>query len=210
MILLFEILCLLLTGALIYHSAKVRGWEFTILFFTTGAVLGILRENVVVNITDLYSYNPAVFSLWIGEAPIVLAVFWSFTTYISMTLAERLIHGDLIKGERLFAILLISMVFMGAYATMNEAMASVFPMINWKFTPDITIWGGAPIMVIFGYGGLAVIFLTGVYIIQKRNWKTWVKVMAGIFSTLIMIPLHLAWIAGVRVIIELIAPFVGS
>jgi hypothetical protein len=209
MVLLFEILSLLLTGALIFHSAKVRGKAFTILFFTTGAVLGIVRENIVANITDLYSYTD-VFYLWIGAAPLVLAVFWSFTTYISMTLAERLIHGDFIKGERLLAILLISMVFMGAYATMNEAMASVFPMIDWKFTPDVAIWGGAPIMVIFGYGGLAVIFLAGVYIIQKRSWKIWVKVMAGVFSTLIMIPLHLAWIAGVRVVIEKVASLFGT
>jgi hypothetical protein len=201
MILLFEILSFLLTGALIFHSVKVRGAAFTVLFFVTGAVLGILRENVVAQITDLYSYSPAAFNLWIGAAPLVLAVFWSFTTYVSMTLSERLVHGDFVEGKRLIPILLVSMVFMGAYAAMNEAMASVFPMVIWKFDPAVSIWGGAPIMVVFGYGGLALILLTGVYIIQKRSWRVWVKVIIGVLSTLIMIPLHLAWIAGVRTVI---------
>ncbi|MBN1573117.1 MAG: hypothetical protein JW984_07975 [Deltaproteobacteria bacterium] len=201
MILLFEILSFALTGALIFHSVKVRGTAFTILFFVTGAVLGILRENVVAQVTDLYSYNPSAFTFWIGAAPLVLAVFWSFTTYISMTLSERLVHGDFVEGKRLVPILLVSMVFMGAYAAMNEAMASVFPMVIWKLQPAATIWGGAPIMVVFGYGGLALIFLTGVYIIQKRRWRVWVKVVVGVLSTLLMIPLHLAWIAGVRAVI---------
>jgi hypothetical protein len=201
MILLFEILSFALTGVLIFHSVRVRGRAFTILFFVTGAVLGILRENVVARITDLYSYNPEVFNLWIGSAPLVLAVFWSFTIYISMTLSERLVHGDFVKGERLVLIILVSMVFMGAYAAMNEAMASTFPMVLWKYPSDVTIWGGAPIMVLFGYGGLALIMLTGIYIIQKRKWKTWVKVVVGALSTLLMIPLHLAWIAGVRAVI---------
>lgn len=205
MILLFEILSFALTFALIFHSIKLRGRAFTILFFVTGAVLGILRENFIAQITDLYSYNPDAFNLWIGSAPLVLAVFWSFTTYISMTLSERLVHGDFVKGERLILILLVSMVFMGAYAVMNEAMASVFPMVIWKFQPDFTIWGGAPIMVVFGYGGLALIMLTFVYIIQKRRWRSWVKVIVGALSTLLMIPLHLAWIAGVQAIISKMA-----
>ncbi len=202
MVLLFEILSLALTLALIFHSVRVRGSGFTILFFVTGAVLGILRENVVAQITDLYSYNPYAFNFWIGSAPLVLAVFWSFTTYISMTLSERLVHGDFVEGKRLIPTLLVSMVFMGAYAAMNEAMASVFPMVLWKFQAAVTIWGGAPIMVVFGYGGLALIMLTGVYIIQKRRWRVWVKVLAGVLSTLLMIPLHLAWIAGVRAVIS--------
>ena len=201
MVLLFEILSFVLTLALIFHSVRVRGSGFTILFFVTGTVLGILRENVVVQITELYSYNPDAFSLWIGSAPLVLAVFWSFTTYISMTLSERLAHGDFVKGERLVPTILVSMVFMGAYAAMNEAMASVFPMVLWKFQPSVAIWGGAPIMVVFGYGGLALIMLTGIYIIQKRRWRVWIKVIVGALSTLLMIPLHLAWIAGVRLLI---------
>jgi len=203
MILAFEIITFVLTGALIYHSLRVRGTVFTLLFFVTGAVLGLVRENVVARLTGLYAYNPDVFTLWIGAAPAILMVFWSFSTYISMTLSERLVHGDFVSGRRLVLIVLLSMAFMGAYAASNEAMGSVWPMVLWKFTPDVTIWGGAPLMVVFGYGGLAAILLVGVYLINRRGWKAWVKILVGALSVLIMIPAHLAWIALVRAVIGL-------
>jgi hypothetical protein len=203
MILTFEIITFVLAGVLVCHSLRVRGTPFTLLFFITGAVLGLLRENVVARLTGLYAYNPDVFTLWIGAAPAILVVFWSVSIYISMTLSERLFHGDFLTGKRTTPIILLSMAFMGAYAASNEAMASVYPMVLWKFVPDVTIWGGAPLMVVFGYAGLAAIMLVGVYVIQSRRWRGWVKVLVGALSTLVMIPLHLAWIALVRVVIGL-------
>lgn len=203
MILTFEIITFVLAGVLIYHSARVRGWTFTLLFFLTGAVLGCLRENIVARLTSLYAYNPEVFTLWIGAAPAILLVFWSFSIYVSMTLSERLLHGDYPAGRRVMPIILLSMVFMGAYAATNEAMASVYPMVLWKFTPDVAIWGGAPLMTIFGYAGLGAIMLIGVSIIGRRPWRAWVKVTAGVLSTPVMIGLHLAWIALVRAVIGL-------
>jgi hypothetical protein len=203
MILTFEILTFVLTAVLVYHSVRVRGTVFTLLFFVTGAVLGVLRENIVARLTSLYAYNPDVFTLWVGAAPAILLVFWSFSIYVSMTLSERLVHGDFLKGQRLVPIIVMSMVFMAAYAASNEAMASVYSMVLWRFVPDAAIWGGAPLMVVFGYAGLAAIMLVGVYIIHRRPWRGWVKVLAGVLSVLIMIPLHLAWIALVRAVIGL-------
>ena len=203
MVLFFVIVVFVLTAALIYHSLKARGKSFTLLFFITGGVLGIARENVVAQLTDLYSYNPSFFTLWIGAAPIVLLVFWSFTIYISMSLSESLLRADFIKGKRVVLTILLSMVFMGAIACMNEAMASTFPMVLWKFQPEVTIWECTPLMVVFGYSGLGAIMLSGVYLIESRGWRTWVKITVGILSTAVMIPLHLAWIALVRAVITL-------
>jgi len=203
MILTFEIITFVLTGVLIYHSLRVRGTVFTVLFFVTGAILGVLRENIVARLTGLYAYNPDVFTLWVGAAPAILMVFWSFSVYISLTLSERLVHGDFLNGRRTIPIILLSMAFMGAYAASNEAMASVYPMVLWKFVPDVAVWGGAPLMVVFGYAGLAALMLIGVYGIQRRRWRGWVKVLVGALSTLIIIPLHLAWIALVRAVIGL-------
>ncbi|MBN2224531.1 MAG: hypothetical protein JW765_07650 [Deltaproteobacteria bacterium] len=203
MILTFEIITFVLTGVLIYHSLKVRGAVFTLLFFLSGAVLGVLRENIVARLTGLYAYNPDVFTLWVGAAPAILAVFWSFSVYISLTLSERLVHGDFLRGQRVASIILLSMVFMGAWAASNEAMASIWPMVLWKFVPDVAVWGGAPLMVVFGYAGLSAIMLVGVSVIHRRDWKGWVKVTAGILSTVLMIGLHLAWIALVRAVIGL-------
>jgi hypothetical protein len=75
--------------------------------------------------------------------------------------------------------------------------------VIWKFKPDVAIPGGAPLMVIFGYAGLAIIMLAGISIIHRRSWRAWVKVVAGALSTFVMIPLHLAWIALVRAAIRL-------
>ncbi len=203
MILTFEIITFALTGVLIYHSLKVRGPAFTLLFFVTGAVLGVLRENIVARLTSLYAYNPDVFTLWIGEAPAILMVFWSFSVYISLTLSERLVHGDFVRGQRTIPIILVTMAFMGAFAASNEAMASIYPMVLWKFAPDVAIWGGAPLMVVFGYAGLGAIMLAGIAIIQGRPWKGWVKVLVGVPATAVMIGLHLAWLALVRAVIGL-------
>jgi hypothetical protein len=203
MILTFEIITFILTGVLIYHSLRVRGTAFTSLFFVTGAVLGVLRENVVAHLTDLYAYNPEVFTLWIGAAPAIFLVFWSFSVYISLTLSERLVHGDHVRGQRPIPVILLAMVFMGAFAAANEAMASVYPMVLWRFVPDVAVWGGAPLMVVFGYAGLGAIMLVGVYVIQRSDWRGWVKVLAGVLATVVMIPLHLAWLALVRAAIGL-------
>jgi len=204
MIIFLEIASFVLTGLLIVHSVRVRGAPFTLLFFITGAILGILRENVVAMLSDLYQYNSAAFTVMIGHAPAILMVFWSFTIYISMSLSERMVSGNLPNGKRVIPIILLSMVCMGMYACFNEAMASSFPMVEWKFTPDLVIWGDAPAMVIFGYAGLAAIMLAVIYLIHRRPWKTWVKVVSGVLSTSVMIPLHLAWIALTRLAIRAI------
>jgi len=201
MIIFLEIASFVLTGVLIVHSVRVRGVPFTLLFFITGGILGVLRENSIAIFSDLYQYNTAVFTLWIGHAPAILMVFWSFTVYISMSLSEQMVAGDLPNGRRVIPVIGLSMVCMGMYACFNEAMASSFPMVLWKFRPDLVIWGDAPVMVIFGYAGLAAIMLPVLYLIHRRPWKTWVKVASGALSTLVIIPLHLAWIALFRLII---------
>ena len=198
MILFLEIASFILTGVLVLHSVRMRGVPFTLLFFITGGILGVVRENIIAAFTDLYQYNTAVFTLWIGHAPAILLVFWSFTVYISMSLSEQVVSGDLPNGKRIIPVILLSMVCMGIYACFNEAMASSFPMVLWKLQPDLVIWGDAPVMVIFGYAGLAGIILPVLYLIHRRPWKTWVKVTSGALSTLVIIPLHLAWIALVR------------
>jgi hypothetical protein len=116
MILFLEILAFSLTALCIYHSLKYKGKEFTLLFFITGFVLGIARENIVSQLTDLYSYNPSAFTLWIGSAPLLLGVFWSYTIYLSLSLSEYLFNGSLIEGKRISAVILSTMAFMAAYA----------------------------------------------------------------------------------------------
>lgn len=204
MILFLEILAFVLTALCIYHSLTSRGREFTLLFFITGFVLGIARENVVSLFTDLYSYNPAAFTFWIGSAPLLLGVFWSYTIYFSLSLSEELVEGSLLEGRKTAAVIILSMIFMAAYACLNEAFASLYIMVLWKFVPDIALWGGTPILVPFGYAGMALIFLLFLQGGTRLRVSTRGKLLLMILSVAVMIPLHLLWIGLFRLALKIV------
>jgi hypothetical protein len=202
-----ELIALALTGLLIWHSARTRGAAFTWMFFLGGAFLGLIRENVVAQVAalNLYSYSPATFHLWIGAAPLILMVFWSYTIYLSLTFSEVILGGDLIGGKRSARVILLAMVFMASYACLNEAFASMYPMVLWKFKPALVIWGQTPAMVLWGYAGMSLIFLTALLIVYKLRIRTVYRVMIFCASGIVMIPLHLLWIA----IFRLATSFIG-
>jgi hypothetical protein len=197
-----ELIALALTGLLVWHSARTRGAAFTCMFFLGGAFLGLVRENVVAQVAalNLYSYSPAAFHLWVGAAPLILMVFWSYTIYLALTFSEIIIHGGLISGRRRIWVILTAMLFMASYACLNEAFASMYPMVLWKFKPALTIWGGTPAMVLWGYAGLALIFLPALLLVYKLPIRTIYRVMIFCASVIIIIPLHLLWIAIFRLL----------
>jgi len=195
-----ELIALALSGLLVWHSASTRGAAFTCMFFLGGAFLGLARENVVAQVAalNLYSYSPAAFHLWVGAAPLILMVFWSYAIYLALTFSEIIVGGNLISGRRRVWVLLMSMLFMAAYACLNEAFASMYPMVLWKFKPALTIWGGTPAMVLWGYAGMALIFLLALLLVYKLRIRTVYRVMIFCASVIVMIPLHLLWIAIFR------------
>ena len=195
-----ELIALGLTGLLIWHSASTRGAAFTWMFFIGGAFLGLVRENVVAQVAalNLYSYSPATFHLWVGAAPLILMVFWSYTVYLALTFSEVIVGGSLISGKRRVWIILLAMVFMASYACLNEAFASMYTMVLWKFQPALTIWGGTPAMVLWGYAGMALIFLLTLLLVYKLRIRAIYRVMTFCASVIVMIPLHLLWIAIFR------------
>ena len=151
-----------------------------------------------VSALNLYSYNPAAFHLWVGAAPLILMVFWSYTIYLALTFSEVIVAGNLISGKRRVWAILIAMVFMASYACLNEAFASMYPMVLWKFKPALTAWGGTPAMVPWGYAGMALIFLLTLLLIYKLRVRAIYRVMIFCASVIVMIPLHLLWIAIFR------------
>ncbi len=193
--LFMEVFALILTGLLVWHSLRFRGNTFTWMFFLGGAVLGLLRENIVSRLTDLYSYNPAAFHWWVGSAPLILGVFWSYAIYLSLFLAEGILGNSLAAGRKRGGILLLTMAMMAAYACFNEALSSLFPMVLWKFKPAVALWGGTPVMVLWGYAGMALIFLGTLLLIHSLKRPALFRVLLMSFSSVIMIPLHLLWIA---------------
>jgi hypothetical protein len=201
-----ELIALVLTGLLIWHSLMTRGGVFTAMFFIGGAVLGLIRENVVAQITtlNLYSYNPVTFHLWVGAAPLILLVFWSYTIYLALTFSEVILSGDLLSGKRRTGVILLAMVFMTAYACLNEAFAGLFYMVLWKFKPALTIWGQTPAMVLWGYAGMALIFLVTLDFLYRKLLSAALKILVFSTSTMIMIPVHFLWIALFRLAVVFI------
>jgi hypothetical protein len=195
-----ELIALALTGLLIWHSARTRGAAFTWMFFLGGTFLGLVGENVVAQVAalNLYSYSPATFHLWVGAAPLSLMVFWSYTIYLALTFSEVITGGDLIGGRRRVRVIMLAMVFMASYACLNEAFASIYPMVLWKFKPALTLWGGTPAMVLWGYAGMGLIFLLTLLLVYKLRISTIYRVMIFCASAIVMIPLHLIWIAIFR------------
>ncbi len=197
-----ELIALALTGLLIWHSARMRGAAFTWMFFLGGACLGLVRENVVAQVAalNLYSYSPAAFHLWVGAAPLILMVFWPYTIYLALTFSEVIIGGDFVSGKHRVWVILLAMVFMASYACLNEAFASMYPMVLWKFKPALTVWGGTPAMVLWGYAGMALIFLLALLPVFKLRIRAIYRVMIFCASVIVMVPLHLLWIAIFRLL----------
>ncbi len=195
-----ELIALALTGLLIWHSIRTRGGALTWMFFLGGAFLGLIRENVVAQVAalNLYSYNPATFNLWVGAAPLILMVFWSYTIYLALTFSEVILGGNLIGGRRRAGVILLAMVFMASYACLNEAFAGMYPMVLWQFKPALTIWGQTPAMVLWGYAGMALIFLPALRLVYEWRIRTIYRVIIFCASAIIMIPLHFLWIAIFR------------
>ncbi len=195
-----ELIAIALTGLLIWHSAATRGSTFTWMFFPAGALLGLVRENVVAQVAalNLYSYNPLTFHLWAGAAPLIMMVFWSYTIYLALTFSEVITGGELIGGKRRGWVILLSMVFMASYACLNEAFASIYSMVLWKFEPALAVWGGTPAMVLWGYAGMGLIFLVALLLIYKLRIRTIYRVMIFCASVILMIPLHMLWIGIFR------------
>ncbi len=195
-----ELIALALSGLLISHSASTRGAAFTCMFFIGGALLGLVRENVVAQVAalNLYSYSPAAFNLWAGAAPLILMVFWSYTIYLALTFSEVIAGGNLISGRRRVWVILLAIFFMASYACLNEPFASIYPMVLWKFKPALTVWGGTPAMVLWGYAGMALIFLLALLLVYKLRIRSVYRVMLFCASVIVMIPLHLLWIAIFR------------
>jgi hypothetical protein len=71
-------------------------------------------------------------------------------------------------------------------------------MVLWKFKPALAIWVGTPAMVLWGYAGMALIFMLALLFIYRLHIKTIWRVLIFCSSVIVMIPLHLLWIALFR------------
>ena len=74
-----------------------------------------------------------------------------------------------------------------------------------SFKPALVVWGQTPAMVLWGYAGMALIFLVTLLLVYKLCIATLWRVVIFCASIIVMIPLHLLWIA----IFRLATSFIG-
>lgn len=207
MILLTEIVVIAMAVILFWHAVKEHGRGFAILFWSCGAVLGLLREWTVINFTPLYEYGD--FTLQIGGLPLIMAVFWSNFAYVALQWTSNIGDRNPLESESVDDLLPFVFLILAVISIAVEAYASQFEMIIWKAEPVLTLWGGTPVIVPFGYGAMGVLFLLAF----RGVWRRWSHYPERAFSLFIfltpfIILLQLGFLFTVKVIIGLL--FSGS
>lgn len=181
MILLTECVVLAIAGVLIWHASRVEGWGFVMVFWGGGMAVGLLREWTVVHFTPLYSYGD--FFLQLGGIPLIMAVFWSNFAYVALRWSENILGSAFITRERTDEHHPLVFLVMAVISMAVEAYASQFHMINWEAEPVLTLWGGTPAIVPFGYGAMGLLFL----IAFRAVWRRWQDRLEVALSWLILL-----------------------
>jgi hypothetical protein len=157
MILAFEINVCSCRG---WSTGYGRGGFYAVVFSRGGS--GVLRENVVAELTPTLRLQPEVFTLDRPPAIHGLLVFFIYISDLGR------IHGD-IKGSALLNVLLS--MFSWGLCDRQQGHGVRYPMVLLEFTPDVAAWECAAHGV-FGYAGLGAIMAHGVSSVSNR-WKGW-------------------------------------
>ncbi len=203
MILLTELLVIVMTLILIPHAIRTQGREKTILFWSCGGVLGLVREWIVIRFTPLYDY--AGFTLEVAGLPLIMALFWSNLTYVAMVWTENWTGRNFLEDERVDDLLPGIFLVMAVISIAIEAYASQFHMIHWKAQPILQLWGGTPVIVPFGYGAMGVLFALGFRSVVKRWGHSPERAFSGfIFLVPFLILLQLGFLFTMKFLIGLL------
>lgn len=84
-----------------------------------------------------------------------------------------------------------------------ESFASTYELVLWKFRPAVMLWGTVPLLTLFGYAALALLFLIALRLVIGTGVSLLGKAALIFLSIVVIIPLHLSFLAAVRQIIKL-------
>ncbi|MHA1781369.1 MAG: hypothetical protein ACTSYL_10975 [Candidatus Thorarchaeota archaeon] len=188
----------------IIHSWLYRNhWE-TIAFFVGGFVFGIVRENIVALMPQLYVYpnHP----LYIGAAPLMMGFGWSASFYACWIISERLVEAFAPSlGQRWWGIPLVAAINTGILSIPVEVAAGA-PQTQWWIWPAnaATILWEMPVIVPFGWAGAAFLFIIFFQKIMRREDTPEKKTLLFILATLLIIIIHLVYVLVVRTIVVLL------
>ena len=160
MILTLEILFVLSTGILFYHSQRSYGLTLTINIWFAGLAFGIIKELTMTRFGGLYTY--AQFNLMAFDIPVIYAVFWTNLSYIAWQWSNNLLGRDYIRVKSFDQhqpIVFLVLVFM-SFAI--ETLYAQFGLITWVLDSPRPLWENTPLLAPFAYGFSGVLFLKGI------------------------------------------------
>ncbi len=165
---------------LVYHHYRYRGGlKPTLGFFGFALVYGIIRENVLFFLNPAYNLYGFVFpvDIWIGFAPLVVPVGWTFSAYTSWYLASMITGIDKPLRSRMPVVATLAGLISATISLIIEMPAVAALWWEWNFDPaQVVFFGGPeglPILTLGGWAMTVGVFLFCYWAIayHKTRWR---------------------------------------
>jgi len=186
-----ELILLLLTLPLIYHSVHKYGGERTYIFWSAGLVFGITREFTLSSIAGLYHFHDFLFV--VRELPLIYMVFWTNMAYIAWQWSNNLLDRDYFASssfDQHQPLIFLILVFI---SFMIETAFSQYGMITWNVDSVKMLWENTPLLSPFAYGFSGSLFLKGLKIMSKHEGSPLVR---RVWNTSIIQPVLILVLMG--------------
>lgn len=187
----------------IIHCWRYRGKWSTAAFFVGGFVFGIVRENIIALIPNMYTYPG--YPLYIGAAPLMMGFGWSASFYASLCFAERVAEAftPSLAGSA-WEIPLLTGIIAGALSVVVEVPAGAPETLWWIWPPEaIKVFYEMPAIVPLGWAGAAFFFVLLFRWTMKRG-ETARNAIIFILLAIVVIVIHLVYTLGVRQVISVV------
>jgi hypothetical protein len=185
----------------IIHCWLYRGRWSTAAFFIGGFIFGIVRENIIALIPNMYTYpgHP----LYIGAAPLMMGFGWSASFYASLCFAERIAQVFTPSlAEKPWEIPVLTGIIAGALSVVVETSAGASETLWWIWPPQaVRVFYEMPAIVPFGWAGAAFLFVLFFRWSMKKG-ETGRSAAIFMLVTIVAIVIHLIYTLGVRLIIS--------
>ncbi len=165
---------------LIIHHYRYRGGlRPTLGFFGSAIAYGLIRENLLAFFNPAYTlYGFVGIDLWIGLAPLVVSVGWTFAAYTSWYLASLITGIDKPLRSRMPYIATLAGLIAATISFIIEMPAVAAGWWSWNFSPTIVPFfmgasEGLPLLTLGGWAMTVGIFLFCYWCIayHKTRWR---------------------------------------
>jgi len=170
-----------LVGLEIYHCIRKRGWRFTLGFFLSAILFGIIRGNVVGLISLSYGigrpYTFAGGAFRLGYTSLVEPFGWAFALYGSWFLAEAILSKLRVWRGEVLPVAFVTTLLMGAFSYAVEAAATPMGWWHWEIIEirDLFFYA-VPVVGIMDWASVGLDFflpflLVQVPAVKRSRWR---------------------------------------